>query len=119
MLDHKLSQRDRILSMLQEEFPGYHPLKSLARIANRAEGEDDRLAADCNKALAKYIEPELKSIEVRSSDSEDGTMRVVLDGDFEKLPTPRPKAIERSESRELRTVAPAVAAVPIKVVGSE
>ena len=52
-----------IMSMLRAEYPNYHPLLSIARLAH-AEGQDPRLVFDCHKVIAKYVEPELKSIEV-------------------------------------------------------
>ena len=57
-----LKQGDRVLALLQERFPNYHPLIGIAEIANTT--DDERVALDAHKALSKYVEPELKSVEV-------------------------------------------------------
>ena len=58
------SRRDLLLGMVQKEFPAYHPLISIARIAHHGEA-DLKLQFECHKTIAKYVEPELKSIEVK------------------------------------------------------
>lgn len=60
----ELSRRDVLLGMLQREYPNYHPLISIARIAHHGDA-DLKLQFECHKTIAKYVEPELKSIEVR------------------------------------------------------
>lgn len=50
--------------MIQKEFPAYHPLISIARIAHHGDA-DLKLQFECHKTIAKYVEPELKSIEVK------------------------------------------------------
>lgn len=57
-------RRELLLGMLQKEFPSYHPLMSIARIAHNEEA-DLKLQFECHKTIAKYVEPELKSIEVK------------------------------------------------------
>lgn len=58
------SRRDMLLGMIQKEFPAYHPLISIARIAHHSEA-DLKVQLECHKTIAKYVEPELKSIEVK------------------------------------------------------
>lgn len=58
------TRRDALLGMLQKEFPNYHPLISIARIAHHGDA-DLKLQFECHKTIAKYVEPELKSIEVK------------------------------------------------------
>lgn len=58
------SRRDLLLGMIQKEFPAYHPLISIARIAHHGDA-DLKLQFECHKTIAKYVEPELKSIEVK------------------------------------------------------
>ena len=58
------SRRDVLLDMLRQEFPAYHPLVSIARIAHHGDA-DLKLQFECHRTIAKYIEPELKSLEVR------------------------------------------------------
>ena len=59
-----LTRRDLLLGMIQKEFPSYHPLISIARIAHHGDA-DLKTQLDCHKTIAKYVEPELKSIEVK------------------------------------------------------
>lgn len=58
------SRRDLLLGMIQKEFPAYHPLISIARIAHHGDA-DLKLQFEAHKTIAKYVEPELKSIEVK------------------------------------------------------
>lgn len=58
------TRRDALLGMLQKEYPNYHPLISIARIAHHGDA-DLKLQFECHKTIAKYVEPELKSIEVK------------------------------------------------------
>lgn len=58
------SRRELLLGMIQKEFPNYHPLISIARIAHHGEA-DLKTQLECHKTIAKYVEPELKSIEVK------------------------------------------------------
>lgn len=58
------SRRDLLLGMIQKEFPAYHPLVSIARIAHHGDA-DLKLQFECHRTIAKYVEPELKSLEVK------------------------------------------------------
>lgn len=58
------SRRDLLLGMLQKEYPNYHPLVSIARIAHHGDA-DLKLQFECHKTIAKYVEPELKTVEVK------------------------------------------------------
>lgn len=69
----------RILEMLQEVEPDYHPLVSILSISNEDES-DGRLRLDCHRAIAKYVEAEQKSIEVKSADgAELFGLNIVID----------------------------------------
>jgi hypothetical protein len=63
--------------MMHSEFPNYHPLLSIARIAHHKDA-DLRLQFECHKTIAKYVEAELKSVEVRTDVTEDRSVRVSL-----------------------------------------
>ena len=68
-----------ILSMIHTEFPNYHPLMSIARIAHDAEDAKELgLAFMCHKTIAKYVEPELKSLELKAPADEHRRVRVSL-----------------------------------------
>jgi hypothetical protein len=91
MID-RLRQGDRVLALLQEEYPEYHPLIGVARIAHTT--DDERLKFDCHKTLCEYVEPKLKSVEVQQSFSEDSELRVVFEGEYSDVtPAPEPPAI--------------------------
>ena len=65
------------MAMLHSEFPNYHPLLSIARIAHHQDA-DLKLQFECHKTIAKYIEPELKSVEVKGDMREEKVVRVSL-----------------------------------------
>lgn len=71
--------RERLLNMLQELKPQYHPLKSLLLLSGTT--EDDKVRLDCHRTIAEYIEPKLKSVEVKVEGHVDNTLRVRLLGD--------------------------------------
>jgi len=60
----ELTRRETLLGMIQAEFPSYHPLIAIARIAHLGDA-DLKLQFECHRTIAKYVEPELKSLEVK------------------------------------------------------
>lgn len=64
MQNPETSRRDQLLGMLQSQFPNYHPLISIAKIAHHGDA-DLKLQFECHKTIAKYVEPELKTVEVK------------------------------------------------------
>lgn len=89
---------NRIVAMIQREFPGYHPLLSIARIAHK-QGIDVELQFNCHKVIAKYIEPELKSIEMSGEVANERRVKVSLFSDDVELiedVTPRDPAVALS-----------------------
>lgn len=51
-----------LLAMIQKDFPNYHPVMEMAKLANDPDASrDERFAA--NKEVAKYVTPVLKAIE--------------------------------------------------------
>ena len=71
------SRSAALVTMLHAEFKNYHPLLRIARIALN-ENADLHLQFECHKTIAKYIEAELKSVEVKSDVREDRVVRVSL-----------------------------------------
>lgn len=68
-----------LLAMIRMEYPDYHPLIAIARLAHKpAVAEDPKLELECHKAILKYTEPELKSIEVKAPADEHRRVRVSL-----------------------------------------
>lgn len=66
-----------LLALIQKEYPAYHPLLAIVRIAHDSNATL-ALQFDCHKTIAKYVEPELKSIEVRGSVESQHRVRVSL-----------------------------------------
>jgi len=62
---------ERVLSMLQGIEPDYHPLISILKISADP-GADLRLRFDCHRTIARYVEPELRTIEIKPKD--DGNL---------------------------------------------
>ena len=72
-----MSDKNAILSIIREHYPGYHPLVSIAHIAH-AQGIEARLAFDCHKTIAQYVAPALKSVEVKGHLTNERRVRVSL-----------------------------------------
>lgn len=69
---------NRLLRMLQEHRPGYHPLVSMLEMAHE-HGIEDQVRFNCHKTIAEYLEPRLKSVEVKGNVKADfGTLRVTM-----------------------------------------
>lgn len=61
-----MSKKDTnsVLAMIQAKYPGYHPLMSIAEIAHNPDPTIDwELRFNCHKTIAKFVEPELKSVQ--------------------------------------------------------
>jgi len=73
------SPGDLALELIQREFPNYHPLVSLARLAHRAEViSDPALELDVHKTILPYVTPKLSSVEVKSDQGLDRRVVVSL-----------------------------------------
>jgi hypothetical protein len=73
-------QDNKVLELIQSHYPEYHPLVSIAHIAHTKAHDDPRLELECHKTIAKYVEQELKSLEVTGHiDHEINTLRVIID----------------------------------------
>lgn len=74
------THRERILDMLQERNPGYHPLLRLMDIAESA-STPTNLQISCHQTIARYVEPECKSVEIKAEVNNKNQVRVqLLDG---------------------------------------
>jgi len=94
----ELKQGERVLSLIQEHYPQYHPIIGLAKIAHTT--QDEQLEFNCHKALARYIEPELKSVEVSQAPPESELLRVIFEDDV-LLPSQDQPALEKLPVEEL------------------
>ncbi len=70
---------DVALALIQSEYPNYHPLISLARMAHNAKvQEEPRLEFEVHKAILPYVTPKLSSVEVKVNPNEDRRVIVSL-----------------------------------------
>ena len=51
-----------IIDMIEEQFPGYHPVVAMAAIANDEESPPD-MRFQAHKEVAQYVAPKRRSIE--------------------------------------------------------
>ena len=72
-----MESKSHVLEAIRGFYPDYHPLVSIAHIAHSVES-DPRLRFDCHRVIAKYVEPELKSLEVKGSFTETRRVSVSL-----------------------------------------
>jgi len=67
------------LDICRREYPEYHPLISLVRLAHRVDVQQDaRLEAEIHKTILPYVAPKLSSVEVKHSDPDDRRVIVSL-----------------------------------------
>ncbi len=71
-----------LLAEIRKRYPNYHPILAIVDIAHN-EDADLELQFACHKTVAKYIEPELKSIEVKGDFKTVQSVRVSLFGSDE------------------------------------
>lgn len=76
---------DRLLHMLRKQHPDYHPIMAIAKIAHAAEcpqfdgmEPDLELALKAHTTVLRYVEPELKSIEISTHNPRGRTIEVSL-----------------------------------------
>lgn len=66
-----------LLAEIRRKYPNYHPIMAMVDIAHDKEASLE-LQFNCHKTVAKYIEPELKSIEVKGEMKNIQQVRVSL-----------------------------------------
>lgn len=70
----------RILDMLHQVEPDYHPLVSILKVA-KEDKSDARLRFDCHREIAKYVEAQRRSVDIKSGDgSELVSIDITIDG---------------------------------------
>lgn len=68
---------ERLLAMIQQRHPNYHPIVAIADLAHDQNVKaDPRLELECHKAILPYIESKLANIEQKINLTE--TRRVVV-----------------------------------------
>lgn len=70
-----------IMQLIAEKYPNYHPVLALVDIANSS--QDIAIQLQANKEVAKYVCPQLKSIEIKEEKDEDIKILVVRVDDEE------------------------------------
>ena len=66
----------RLLQLIQDQYPNYHPVLEMAKLAND-KNADDLARFNANKEVAKYIEPALKAVEI-SGDAEGESLPIQI-----------------------------------------
>ena len=67
------------LDLVQREYPQYHPLIALARLAHRPDVTNDpKLELEVHKTILPYVTPKLSSVEVKTDNSEQRRVVVSL-----------------------------------------
>lgn len=74
-----MSAAEVALNIVQREYPNYHPLISLARLAHKEEViADPKLEFEVHKAILPYVTPKLSSVEVKTDQVDDRRVIVSL-----------------------------------------
>ena len=67
------------LALCQAEYPNYHPLVALTRLAHRSDvTQDPRLELEVHKTILPYVTPKLSSVEVKNVQEDDRRVIVSL-----------------------------------------
>ena len=69
--------RKDLIDLLRDKYPEYHPVVSMADIANNPK-ESKNLRFQANKEVAKYICPQLKAVEVNITEPEKTVSETTL-----------------------------------------
>jgi hypothetical protein len=65
-----------LLALLQERYPGYHPVLKMVEIAHSPDSSLE-LQAQMHKEVARYVEPVLQAVAV-GHDTESGPLQVTV-----------------------------------------
>lgn len=78
------SASEAALRLVRSDFPDYHPLIALARLAHRSDVIDDpRLELEVHKTILPYVAPRLASAEEPNGSDDDRSIVVTLFDDAE------------------------------------
>ena len=112
------SQQDRILGMIRDEFPDYHPLVSLARIAHCAHVEPQHQIR-AHSIIAEYTERKFGTQQVDVNVGVDfGKLTVVYSDHEQDLPTIVDEREVKVIEHESDLALPAPEAMPVTVADS-
>ena len=79
---------DKMLAMIRARYPAYHPVMAVADLAHNSEDEKIQLA--CHQTVAKYVVPELKSIQIEAKMESHRRVTVELFHEMTKGDAPKP-----------------------------
>ena len=82
------SAGDKMLAMIRSKYPEYHPIMAIADIAHKTEDEKVELA--CHQTVARYVVPELKSIQIEAKMETHRRVTVELFQEMTKGDVPKP-----------------------------
>lgn len=105
----------RLLRMIQQRHPEYHPALAIAEMAHRENIEED-LEFRCHATLLKYTEPELRSVQVQAEVRETRTIRVSL---FEQLDVPSDEGKRIADAKSQAPKPPASTVIDAEFVREE
>lgn len=73
------SAAEAALALIQTDYPEYHPLISLARMAHRPDVlADPKLEHEVHKTILPYVAPKLANVEVKHQSDDDRRVIVSL-----------------------------------------
>lgn len=70
------ADKKELLEMIAERYPDYHPVMAMVELANNPEVEL-LLKFHANKEVAKYVCPQLKSIELQNKEAMKFRVRLI------------------------------------------
>jgi len=101
------SASEQALALIQQEYPNYHPLVSLARLAHREDVlQDAKLELEVHRTILPYVAPKLANVEVKAHNPDDRRVVVSL---FEDVALPDGRHV----MEEIPLVRDAVEIVPL------
>jgi hypothetical protein len=75
--DARSQRGSMLLAEIRKKYPNYHPVIAMVDIAHDQDASLE-LQYNCHKTVAKYIEPELKNVEVKQDLRTMTTVRVTM-----------------------------------------
>lgn len=77
IFDARSQRGSMLLAEIRKKYPNYHPVIAMVDIAHDEDASLE-LQYNCHKTVAKYIEPELKNVEVKQDLRTLTTVRVSM-----------------------------------------
>lgn len=72
-------EKQALIDLINQEFPGYSPVVAMAKIANN-ELNELSIRFNAHKEVAQYVHPKLKSIEHSNKDGDPFIVQVIRFG---------------------------------------